>query len=138
MLVISLTLLAGGTAALAAASQLAVDSPDLSAFSQEPCTHGPLSVRVQPAGFGANRSAVQITNVPSGCFGNTFQVGVSNSSGTLLTSGSAVCSSANCVISTGSYNAPSVADAHVLAATWGVPATWDSACYYIIFFWYCL
>ncbi len=127
----------GGVAIFATAAQLAVDSPDLSEFWGSPCTHDPLSVRVQPAGFGASRSAVRITNVPTECFGNTFEVAVSDSGGNLLASGSATCSTANCQITTGTYNAPSVTDAHALASTWGIPASWDTTCTYIIFFWWC-
>jgi len=136
-LVASVTLIGGIAAIFAAAAQLGVNSTDLSEFWESPCTYSTLSIGVQPAGFGANRSAVRITNVPAECFGSTFEVGVSDSSGALLASGSGVCSAANCQISTGSYYAPSVTDAHALVDTWGIPATWGTTCTYIIFFWWC-
>ncbi len=133
----ALVLLTVATVGMASAAQLIVSSPDISTFSAAPCTYDTLSVRVSPAGFGASRSAIQVSGIPAECFGNTFQVGVSDTAGTLLASGSATCSAATCTIPTDTYNAPSVTDTHALAATWGIPSNWASACYYIIFFWYC-
>ncbi len=125
--------------ALASAAYLTVTSSDLAVFSAERCSSATLSVHVNPTGFsfGQNKSAIQITNFPAECFGQTTQVAVSNAAGTLLASGSAVCGAATCTIATGTYNAPSVTDAHVLVSTWGVPASWDSTCTPILIFMIC-
>jgi hypothetical protein len=93
-------------------------------------------VHVNPTGLslGQNKSAVQIDNVPAACFGKAFQVTVANGSGTAIATGSATCSAAACTITTGTYTAPSAATAHVLADTWGIPASWDSTCTVILGF----
>jgi hypothetical protein len=133
----AITLAIWATVGVAAASQLGVNSTDISEFFYSACSTDTVSVRVSPAGFGASRSAVSISGFPAACYGSTVQVGVSNSAGTLLASGSATCSAATCTVSTGTYNAPSVTDSHILVDTWGIPSSWDTTCRYIIFFWYC-
>ncbi len=120
------------------ASQLAVTTNRLATFSASRCTNTTMSVHVSPTGvvwFDQNKSAVQITNYPAGCNGQTVEVAVSNSTGTLLASGSATCSTSPCVIPTGTYNAMNAADGSVLISTWGVPASWDSVCTLSIFNW---
>jgi hypothetical protein len=109
-----------------------VSSSAVGVFSAARCSSATLSVHVNPTGttylWQYNKTAVRIVNYPSACNGQEVEVTVSNASGTALASGSATCSAPACTITTGSYNAPSAANASVLIATWGVPASWDSVC----------
>jgi hypothetical protein len=133
---VALELLAVATLSVASATQLTVSSSAIGAYSAARCSSATLSVHVSPTGWsiGQNKTAVQITNFPDVCFGGTTEVAVTNSAGTLIASGSATCSTTTCTIPTGSYNAPSATDAHVLVSTWGVPANWDSTCTVILGF----
>ncbi len=133
----ALGVLALGGLALGSAAHLTVTATDRGIFFAEPCTFDTVTVGVSPTGIGATKTAVAVTNFPSSCYGNTVQVTVANAAGTQLATGSGTCSAASCTITTGSYDAPSVTQTHLLVSTWGVPSTWGTTCYHIIFFWWC-
>jgi hypothetical protein len=130
ILAITAILLAVAGFGIASAANLTVTSAGLGVYSATRCTSTALSVHVNPTGlsFGQTKSAVQIDNVPAACFGDAFQVTVANGAGASIATGFATCSAAACTIATGTYTAPSAASAHVLADTWGIPASWDSTC----------
>ena len=136
-IILAAVLAAGlGGLGVANAAHVVVRTHDDLTAAMSRCSTATLSVHVSPTGlsFSQDKTAVQITNYPAACYGLTVQVGVSNSAGTLLTSGSATCSAATCVIATGTYTAPQVTKSHVLAGTWGMTSSWDSTCTVILGF----
>ncbi len=115
---------------IAAAAHLTVTSSGIHVTTVQRCSDATLSVHVNPTGFslGTGKAAVRVTNFPAACDGLTVEVVVANGAGTQLATGSATCSGSPCVIPTGTYTATSATGASVLVGSWGLPASWDSAC----------
>jgi hypothetical protein len=114
------------------ASQLSVTSSRVAVFSATRCTNTTMSVHVDPIGqtswWQHNKTAVKIFNYPASCNGSSVDITVTNGAGAAIASGTATCNSPTCTISTGSYDASTAAGVSMLAATWGLPSSWDSVC----------